>query len=124
MKKNILLFSLTVGLILSACKKNELGGKSTISGKVAHHSKAIAYARVFIKFNATEFPGKDTALYDAKVSADINGDYSVSTYKGKYYLYSFGFDHAIDPPYYVVGGVPVNVRNNEKVKADIAVTED
>lgn len=124
MKKSRFIITFAFALLLLSCKKNELGGKSTVSGKVAHHSKAIPYASVFIKFDASDFPGKDTTFYDAKVSADVTGNYSISTYKGKYYLYSFGFDYAIDPPYHVLGGVPVNVRNNEKVQTDIAVTEN
>jgi hypothetical protein len=122
--KKIILFSTLVffGIFLS-CKKNQLGGKSTISGKVMHHSKVIANAAVFIKFKATEFPGADTTLYDAKVRADGNGNYSIKCYKGDYYLYGFGFDYAIPAPYHVVGGLHVNIRNNENVNTDVAVTE-
>jgi len=111
------------GLGVSSCKKNELNGSSNIHGKVVHHTKAISGARVFIKFDATEFPGKDTALYDAKVLADANGNFSIDCYKGDYYLYGYGQDLAIDPPYLVVGGVPVKIRKNEDVDVQIAVTE-
>ena len=40
------------------CKKNQLGGKSNIKGKVMHHDLAIPYAMIYIKYNATEFPGE------------------------------------------------------------------
>jgi hypothetical protein len=110
-------------LALFSCKKNQLGGKSVISGKVIHHAKAIPHAMVFIKFNAREFPGTDTTLYDEKVRADAAGKYTISCYKGDYYLYGFGYDYAIAPPYEVVGGVPVHIRNKEHLDVDVAVTE-
>lgn len=117
----LLLLSLVIGGI--SCKKNQLDGNSIIRGKVVHHSKAISGARVFIKFNATEFPGKDTTVYDAKVVADANGNFEILCYKGKYYLFGYGHDLAIDPPYVVVGGVPVNIRTKEQIDLQIAVTE-
>lgn len=119
-----LFFVFVIGIaLIASCKKNELGGKSTIKGKVVHHSKAIPYATVFIKYDAEDFPGKDTNLYDAKVKADANGSYEIKCYKGKYYLFGRGNDYAVTPPL-VVGGVPVKVRTNESVEAEIAVTED
>ncbi len=123
MKKYIVLSLCFIGLIFFSCKKNQLGGKSIIKGAVMHHSKPIANATVFIKFNAKEFPGTDTTLYDAKVRADANGNYSIKCYKGDYYLYGFGYDYAIAPPYYVKGGTKVNIRNRETVEIEVAVTE-
>ena len=111
--------------LLVACKKNELGGKSTIKGKVAHHGKGIANATVYIKFDAEDFPGSDVSKYDAKVNADISGSYEIAKiYKGKYYLYAVGEDFSLTPPNnIVVGGIPVKVRQNEDLVADIPVTE-
>ncbi len=117
------LIAFIVGLGSASCKKNQLDGNSIIRGKVVHHSKAIAGARVFIKFNAKEFPGKDTSIYDAKVLADANGNFNFYCYKGDYYLFGYGQDLAIDPPYIVIGGVPVKIRTKEQVDLQIAVTE-
>jgi hypothetical protein len=122
MKTIAFIFFIT-GLVFVSCKKNELNGTSNIHGKVVHHSKAIPLARVFIKFNAKEFPGADTTVYDEKVWSDENGNFSIDCYKGDYYLYGYGQDLAIDPPYTVVGGVPVNIRKNEDVSIQLAVTE-
>jgi hypothetical protein len=121
MKKTIV-FLFAITLIIS-CKKNQLGGKSTVKGSIKHHSKVIPYATVFIKFDATDFPGSDTTAYDDKVRADADGNYSFKCYKGHYYLYGRGIDNALSPPI-VVGGLPVKVRNNETVEANVAVTED
>lgn len=120
--RKILLVSL-IALVAFGCKKNQLGGKSTVSGTVKHHAKAIANAVVYIKFNAKEFPGNDVSAYDDKVTADTAGNYSIKCYKGDYYLYAVGYDYAIAPPYTVVGGSPVHIRTKESVTIDLAVTE-
>ncbi|MBX3164663.1 MAG: hypothetical protein KF900_09280 [Bacteroidetes bacterium] len=114
---------LCVLILFSSCKKNQLGGKSVIQGKVIHHSKRIANATVFIKYNAKEFPGTDTTLYDDKVRADKDGNYTMKCYKGNYYLFGFGRDSAIAAPYIVIGGTPVHIRHNETLDIDVAVTE-
>jgi len=109
-------------ITIFSCKKNELGGKSTIKGKVVHHEKDIPFATVFIKFNAKEFPGSDTTLYDSKVRADAEGNYIIKCYKGDYFLYGYGFDKSISPPR-VIGGRAVHIRNNETVETEMSVTE-
>lgn len=121
--KNSILFIVLI-LSISACKKNQLGGNSSIKGKVVHHSKAIANATVYIKFDSKESAGTDVSKYDTKVQADINGNYEIpSLYKGDYYLYAVGEDFATPPPYIVNGGIPVNLRTKESVGIDIPVTE-
>lgn len=123
MKNIISLTAVFLLLISVACKKNELGGKATIKGSIKHHAKAIANATVFIKFKAKEFPGADTTLYDDKVKADAEGNYTIKCYKGDYYLFAYGHDPAIAAPYTVVGGSPVHIRNKESLVIDLAVTE-
>lgn len=121
--KHVLLFSgLLIASLIISCKKNQLGGKSTVKGAVVHHAKIIPNATVYIKFNAKEFPGADVSLYDESVKADHHGSYSFKCYKGDYYLYGVGYDSAISKP--VLGGIPVHIRNKETVEADVAVTED
>lgn len=121
--KKIFLLTITTLLLLS-CKKNELGGNAVIEGTTVHHSKVITKATVFIKFNAKDFPGNDTNLYDAKVRVDDKGYFKFNVYKGSYYLYGFGYDYAIPSPYHVVAGVPVkNIRAKETVSVTIPMTE-
>ncbi|MBN8694787.1 MAG: hypothetical protein J0L69_16455 [Bacteroidetes bacterium] len=122
MKQTISLLVLSI-LLFASCKKNQTGGKSEVKGTVFHHSKRIPEAIVYIKFNATEFPGKDVSVYDDKVIADSEGNYTVKFYKGSYYLYAVGKDYAIPAPYEVVGGVPIKLRTNEEINTDIYVTE-
>ena len=122
--KKYFCYSLVVFTALCiSCKKNQLGGKSTITGAVKHHTKIIANATIFIKFKAKDFPGTDTTLYDTKVKADVDGNYVINCYKGDYYLFGYGYDYALPPPYIVKGGTPVSIRNKENVVIELAVTE-
>jgi hypothetical protein len=121
--RNYILIMMCCGLLLAAgCKKNQLGGKSSVSGTVTHHEKLIPFSRVFVKFNAKEFPGSDTTKYDHRIETGADGKYTFSCYKGDYYLYGKGFDTGISEV--VTGGIHVKVRSNENVDATVHVTED
>lgn len=104
-----------------SCKKNQLGGTSTINGTVIHHSNKLPAITVYIKFKAKEFPGEDTGKYDSKVTSDANGNFSIQCYKGDYYLYAYGYDAAYKA--YASGGVPVHMRKNETREIELAVDE-
>ncbi len=119
-----LFFVIALMLNISSCKKNQVGGKSSVKGVVAHHGKPIANARVFIKYNTTEFPGDDYKSYDTFVDADDQGNYKVQLYKGSYYLYAKGYDMDIPSPFVVQGGLSISIRNKENLTKDIAVSED
>lgn len=122
MKQIPVICVLGVLFLLGACKKNQLGGKSTIKGLVMHHETVIPNAIVYIKFNAKEFPGKDVTKYDSYFKTGADGSYEFKTYKGDYYLYGVGYDNGISKA--VTGGLPVHIRNNETVNADLAITEE
>ena len=107
-----------------ACKKNQVGGKATLKGVVAHHGKPIPNAVVYIKFNTSEFPGDDGTTYNTSVTADAQGNYSIDFYKGTYYVYAVGLDMDIPYPYKVSGGLSISIRNREHLTKDIAVTEE
>lgn len=119
-----LIIGLSIILSLFSCKKNQIGGKGSVTGVVEHHGKRIANAFIFIKFNTTEFPGEDYTNYDTSVQADANGNYSISFYKGSYYLYAKGIDDEVAYPYAVKGGTSFSLKNKEKITLDIAVAED
>ncbi len=124
MKTILQLFLITILLLsISSCKKDQLGGKSSIKGVVTHHNTPVPDAYVYIKFNTSEFPGDDYKLYDTYVQADANGNYSFSVYKGTYYLYASGLDLDLPPPYTVKGGLSVTIKNKEHLVRDIAVSE-
>jgi len=120
--KKIIVLSCAIFLLLS-CKKNQIDGDATVEGIVKHHSKIIPYASIFIKYNAIDLPSTDTLAYDAKVRADKDGYYTFNAYKGKYFVYAFGYDYAIPAPFHVVGGQGVKLRSKEKVTLNLFVTE-
>jgi hypothetical protein len=116
---------LTMILAFGNCKKNQLGGKSKVKGIVAHHGKPVSNATVYIKFNATEFPGEDVSVYDASVTANQSGYYEVNNFhKGNYFLYAVGIDPEIAAPSVVKGGLAVSLRSREEKDIDIPVSED
>ena len=122
--KKVAFITFIFSLTLFGCKKNQLDGKSTISGTVQHHEKVIANATIFIKFDATELPGLDTTLYDAKVRADASGKFTIKCYKGKYFLYGYGYDSQVSTNNgRVTGGSGVNIRNRENVTLDLGLFE-
>ncbi len=126
MVKRIIILLLTFGFIaFTGCKKNDLGGKSGVSGNVLHHGKPIANAVIYIKFNAKDFPGTDLTVYDTKISANMNGYFEIfNLYKGDYYFYAVGEDPAISAPFIVVGGAAISLKSRERKDSDIAVGEE
>ena len=108
------------------CKKNQLGGKSNIKGKVMHHDAAIPNARVYIKYNATEFPGTDVSAYNTYIDADHNGNFLIEhIYHGQYYFYAVGIDPALGSSNNIVkGGIALKVKMLKEVTGfEVPVTE-
>ncbi len=112
MKNFKYIFLIVCALSFFGCKKNQLGGKSNIKGKVMHHSTPIPDARVYIKFNATEFPGENVSSYDTYIDADHNGNFLIDKiYRGNYYFYAVGVDPSIGITNNIVkGGVALKVK--------------
>ena len=117
MKNFKYIFLIICALSFFGCKKNQLGGKSDIKGKVTHHDVAIPNARVYIKFNATEFPGTDVSVYDTFIDADHNGNFEIKKiYHGSYYFYAVGTDPAISSiADNVKGGTALKVKMLKEV---------
>lgn len=86
-------------------------GQLTMVFRMLHHSRPIPGCRVFIKYNASEFPGADTTKYDYAVSAENSSAYASidSLNCGRYYVYAIGIDSLLDPTDWVCsGGLPFN----------------
>ncbi|HNQ12910.1 MAG TPA: hypothetical protein PKH65_07630 [Bacteroidia bacterium] len=128
-KRSFLL--LASGLILiSSCKKKEecneagTGGSVVVKANIKHHSTPINGATVYVKYNTQEFPGNNTAAYDATFNGDLNSNIVVlSGLKcGDYYIYAEGYDQIIDTT--VVGGVPFSTDQKEgEISILVPVTE-
>ena len=120
------LILISVSVILSAtfssCHKEGIGGKSSVSGLVKHHSAPIPNCVVYIKYGTTSFPGTNVANYDEHVTADGNAHYQIKDLRrGDYYLYGVGYDASIMGT--VSGGIAVTLKYNQEFDSDVPVTE-
>ena|ERR1041384_2657483 len=116
-----------LALSFFGCKKNQLGGKSNIKGKVLHHDQAIPFAMIYIKYNATEFPGEDVSVYNTSMQADHNGNFLIEhIFHGDYYFYAVGTDETLPVGANTVkGGTHLKVKMLKEVTGfEIPVTED
>jgi len=119
-------FFLSVSLLMTvllACKQEAgTGGKARIRGQVQHHEAAIPFASVYIHYGSNDIP---TAGYQDSTRADAQGNYTFQNLqKGKYYIYSIGFDANWSPPSTVFGGMPTQVyQRKEDVILNIPVSE-
>ena len=114
--KYIVLFIFALSLF--GCKKNQLGGKSNIKGKVMYNNTtAVPFARVYIKYNAASFPGEDVSVYDTYIDADQNGNFLIShIYHGQYYFYGVGADPTTSISNNIVkGGIALKVKMLKEV---------
>jgi hypothetical protein len=121
--KTIIITLVSIALFaITSCKKEGMGGKSTVKGYVKHHSVFIPNATVYIKYGATEFPGADISVYNTSVQADASGYYEIKNLqKGHYYLYGVGVDAGISENVY--GGISVSLRRKEVIEKDVFVVE-
>jgi hypothetical protein len=121
-----LLLIISSALFLLSCQKEAgKGGQAKISGKVLHHSTPIPFASVFIHYGSLESPGNQPSQYQDSTKADAQGFFEFKElHKGKYYLYSTGWDGLWTPPSVVFGGVPAEIfQRKEAVEISLPVSE-
>ena len=127
MKKLIFLtLSLALGFFVS-CKKNGTGGENMITASPKHHGVLIPNATVYIKYGATELPGKNPSDYDdskiaiRKSATDAHAHFD-GLLKGNYYIYAVGFDSTVNET--VSGGIGVKItsKSGEQI-VDVPVVE-
>lgn len=122
MKKLIIPFILLLFTYIS-CTKPGPGGEAEIHFDVKHHSVLIPNSVVYIKYDATDFPGTDLSKYDASTITNsvAHGSFK-NLKKGNYYLYGVGFDSAVNQT--VTGGLKVKIsKKDEMVDVILQVTE-
>jgi hypothetical protein len=95
------LFLLVILLFIS-CKKDVqrdedghiiVKGSNRLIVTLVHHSWAVTNVSVWLKNNATEFPGTDTMVYDWNTTSDLSGvAVFENLFPGNYFLYAKGFD--------------------------------
>lgn len=132
------LFALVALFPVSSCKKDKdedpvptcvagPGGQVELSFYVRHHDSLVPGASIYIKYNATEFPGSDTTKYDKSLVTGTTGhsnghSHLAGMHCGRYYIYSAGYDSTISDS--VFGGIPVNVtQTTGSITINVPVTE-
>ena len=113
-------------IVMFSCNPNEMdvSPTGTITGHVLHHNDAIPNTIVYIKYDATDFPGPNPEDYDDQtIASSDDAEYTFSGLeKGSYYLYGIGNDASCFCE--VVGGIPITLDNNTHVvESNIPVTE-
>lgn len=112
---------LTLSLV-TGCKKEGIGGDSTIAVHVKHHEALIPHSMVYIKYGAKEFPGATLTNYDDSLMTDdaAHGHFE-ELVKGDYFLYGVGYDSSISEV--VTGGIAVKLSKGSELEVDVPVTE-
>jgi hypothetical protein len=85
--------------------------KATLVVEVMHHQWTIPNIPVYLKKNATEFPGQDTTLYELKMITDQSGYVQFNNLLyGNYYLFVHGWDPIFNDS--VIGYKPVVISDS------------
>lgn len=125
-KLNFVAF-IAAAFVIISCKKNGTGGDHTIAAFPKHHGVTIPNATVYIKYGATELPGKNASDFDDAKTAVKEGSGDAHAHfegllKGDYYIYSVGYDSTVSEM--VSGGVAVKLTGKSGEKdVEIPVTE-
>jgi hypothetical protein len=122
-------------LILASCRKDgetNQDGNPVVKGSInlfitaKHHSWNVPGLDIYLKKDATEFPGTDTSLYPWHTKADASGMVLFKElFIGKYYIYATGYDSAFGAP--VTGHMPIELNSftvtDNEANFDLQVTE-
>ena len=121
---------LVLSLLFFSCRKSEdhnsdgqviVTGKNKLIVTVMHHTWAVPNVNVFLKNNATVFPGTDTAVYDWKKPSDNSGiAVFENLFEGNYFLYAEGFDQTWGAE--VMGAAPAAINSSTITNNEVYVT--
>jgi hypothetical protein len=111
-------------LVNTSCKKDDANGvvkgNKNIIVTVWHHERILSGIKLYLKYNATEFPGNDSTLYDWSATSDLSGVAQFNDlFNGNYFLYGKGIDTGIGLE--VIGGAVVNLNDSTTVNNEIYV---
>jgi hypothetical protein len=114
---------LVAAIFAVSCGKDDENGSGVVKGtnklivSVVHHTYSIPGIEVYLKYNATEFPGTDTTKYEWMDLSDNSGIAEFENlFEGNYFIYAKGLDQQIG--LFVAGASQVvlnssSITNNE-----------
>lgn len=98
-----LIFGVFIAFFIIGCSKNDLlnpDGSVKVEGniklkvQISHHSWNVPYTHIYLKKSVTEFPGRDSTIYEYATQADSDGNATFTKlYPGNYYLFATGYDY-------------------------------
>src|ERR1043165_9689295 len=108
MRPKLVLAFVMLLLVQAACKKKKDSVPADVAVYVKHHGVLIPGAKVYVKYNAKEFPGTELGAYNDSATCGVTDHAKGHTHfkdlpAGDYYFYSTGYDSSI--LYDVVGGI-------------------
>ncbi|MCH8904953.1 MAG: hypothetical protein IIA45_13685 [Bacteroidetes bacterium] len=120
---NIILLLFAVALISACIKVGGTGGKAEIHGHIIHDTIHIPSAFIYLKYDATEFPGTLLNVYDETTLSDTSGHYQFEALmRGDYYIYCVAYDSLTSEP--VTGGLAIVIEKKKgETEAKVFVTE-
>jgi hypothetical protein len=86
------------GCAKETIRKNDNGqvvvqGNITLKVQAKHHWWGVSYLPVYLKKNASEWPGPDSSKYEFHADADNEGNCQFDhLFPGNYYIYAHGYD--------------------------------
>lgn len=113
------------GFIFSCRKKDAsetiITGAYSLEAHVIHHTWDVSHVMIYLKKNATSFPGPDTSAYDMSGMTDGYGRFTFEKlHPGNYYLYVSGYDIIWEGN--VTGEMAVQVNSEQAVDFIIKTT--
>lgn len=110
---------------MNSCKKGGTGGTTSIVTTVTHHGKAIAGAKVYVKYGSYNFPGADTSLYNSSQVTSIDGYATFKNLKyGYYQFYTVTFDSSVNSSVSGNAGLKVKMKDEgNELELNVPVTE-
>lgn len=126
---NRITIALLLFVSLCSCIRKKEHVPADVAVNVKHHGELIPAAKVYVKYNASEFPGTDANLYNDSAVAGTEGHAKGHAHfkdlpAGNYYFYSTGYDSTIMDD--VMGGIGFSVPESETkqdLELNIPVTE-
>ena len=116
---------LVTALFFYACKKEDsvkaVHGSITLKVNIRHHDWPIHFLPVYLKNNATAWPGRDSSQYDFVAETGQDGSCTFSNlYVGDYYVYGSGYDPVVGA--HVSGYAPVTLTTSTVVNNTAEIT--
>ena len=120
------IFILSVSIVLFSCKKEKesspsVTGTIILNVHAIHHSWDVSNVKIYIKANASVFPGADSTQYDRYIFSDGYGKVSFTQLTpGNYYIYASGFDAVWSAN--VIGYKLINLTKENLINNEMSVT--